>query len=362
MALRYSFGLLPIVVLVACSGSSTSHGPGGGSGASSAQGGTGATGGATGGSGGSTTGSGGRGGTGAGGGVGGSGAVGGAAGTGGVYIAGGRETCGPGGCIPDDPGEPIDPPGPVYCGGVECPAENACCTTTGECFDPQRNPEVCPEPAPDDDLWGRKPCTSNSHCTARQFCQMDTPTCLGTGHCNPRTNCGGCGGDCAICGCDGNTYPDQQTACLAGANVLGRGACGVPTETGGGGSGGSGPDGGAPVRVRIPCAHSEQCPEDQVCCPRYGECVLGDAPYLCSEAPPGTRKPCTVDEQCEPHEYCLGEGCSGPGGCVNVGSQGDCGVRLEPVCGCNGVSYTSAACASTEAVRIASEGQCPAAG
>jgi hypothetical protein len=36
----------------------------------------------------------------------------------------------------------------------------------------------------------------------------------------------------------------------------------------------------------------------------------------------------------------------------------DCGIRLEPVCGCNGVTYTSAACAYADGVRIASEGEC----
>jgi hypothetical protein len=45
---------------------------------------------------------------------------------------------------------------------------------------------------------------------------------------------------------------------------------------------------------------------------------------------------------------------------VSYGSQGDCGVRLEPVCGCNGVSYTSAACASTEGVRVEALGMCAA--
>jgi hypothetical protein len=371
VAQRKSFGFIPIVVMVACGGTSRSHDPGG-SGAVSGTG-------VTGGSGGSKAGNGGRGGTGnvagrggpsetggtsgsgdeAGrggssdtGGTGASGAVagsdpqGGAAGRG-VYVSGGSETCGPGGCVPDGPGEPIDPPGPVYCGGVECPAASACCVGTGECFDPQRNPEACPEPPQDDDLWGRKACTSNSHCTERQFCQMDTLSCLGSGHCQPRANCGSCFGECTVCGCDGNTYPDQQTACLAGAQVLLMGACGEPVSNGAGGGagtgGGAGSGGGTP-RVKIPCGYSDQCPADQVCCARFGECMIGD-PQLCTEPPEGASRPCKTDDHCEPYEYCLGEGCEGPGGCVSIGSQGACGVRLEPVCGCNGVSYTSAACA-----------------
>jgi hypothetical protein len=382
VALRYVLALVPLALMAACSGSSTSQDPGGGSGASAATGATGGTG--TGGAGGSTTGSGGSDGVGARGGaggtggtggvgasggegaiggsraVGGSGAMGASGGVGGSAGAGGTDTCGEGGCVPDLPGEPIEPPGPVYCGGVECAGGNACCIANGECFDPARNPEACPEPPPDDaDPWGRKPCTSNSHCSEREFCQMDTPTCQGTGHCQPRTNCGSCGGECVLCGCDGNTYPDIQTACLAGANAFARAACGETVETGGGGSGGSG--GELPVRIRTYCANTEQCPSGETCCPRLGFCLADDDPYLCGEPPAGTLRPCLTDDHCDAGSYCLGEGCSGPGGCVYFGSQGDCGVRLEPVCGCNGVSYTSAACASTEGTRVRAEGQCPAA-
>jgi hypothetical protein len=366
VAQRNYFGIIPIVVMVACGGTSKSRDPGG-SGATSGTG-------VTGGSGGSRAGSGGRGGSsdvggragssdaagrGGAGAVAGSDAQGGtdAAAGRGVYVSGGNETCGPGGCVADGPEDPIDPPGPIYCGGVECPAANACCTATGECFDPQRNPEACPEPPQDDDVWGRKTCSSNRHCSERQYCQLDPLTCLGNGHCQPRANCGSCFGECTTCGCDGNTYPDQQTACLAGAHAFLLGACGEPTPSGAGGGAGSG--GGTP-RVKIPCGHSDQCPADQVCCPRFGVCMIDD-PELCAEPPPGASRPCKTNEHCEYYEYCLGDGCDGPGGCVFLGSQGDCGVRLEPVCGCNGVSYTSAACASTEGVRVASDGQCPAA-
>jgi hypothetical protein len=371
---RKYFGIIPIVVMVACGGTSKSNRPGG-SGAASGTGDTGGTGGVTGGSGGSKAGGGGRGGSNPAGGRGGTGDVGGSGGSGaiagsdsqgGSSYAGaggtsgsGGQYCGREGCV-----EPIDPPGPIYCGGVECAAEHACCTATGDCFDPQQDPEACPAPPQDGDPAGRKPCTSNSHCAEGEFCMMDTLTCLGSGHCQPRWNCGGCGGECEICGCDGNTYPNQQTACLAGANVVGPGACGVATPIdgagGGAGAGGSAGAGGGGPRVRIPCAYSDQCPSDQVCCPRFGECTIDD-PYLCGEPPPGTRKPCNTNDQCQSYEYCIGEGCEGPGGCVTIGSQGECGVRLEPVCGCNGVSYTSAACASTEGVRVASPGQCPAA-
>jgi hypothetical protein len=303
IATRHSTGLLPLLVTLACGGSSTSNGPGG-----------------TGGSG------------------------------------SGMDICGPGGCITDLPGEPIDPPGPVFCGGAECEAPRACCFATGQCFDPATEPDVCAEPPPDDHPQGLKPCTSNSQCTERQFCQLDGFSCQGSGHCRPRTSCGST--SLPVCGCDGNTYSNRQTACLAGANtvfVAFMAPCGETIETGGGGSG---PGGAQPVRVRTPCATTSQCPAGETCCPRLGYCLTDDDPYLCSEPPPGTTRACITDEHCAPAEFCRGDGCSGPGGCVVVNEDEDCGVTLEPVCGCDGATYTSAACASTRAVRIASEGMC----
>ncbi len=62
-------------------------------------------------------------------------------------------------------------------------------------------------------------------------------------------------------------------------------------------------------------------------------------------------------DECYPYEYCAGEGCEGPGGSVRS-SDDDCGVTLKPVCGCDGTSYTSAACARDRGVRIEHPGEC----
>jgi hypothetical protein len=108
------------------------------------------------------------------------------------------------------------------------------------------------------------------------------------------------------------------------------------------------------------CGTSSDCSSGELCCAITGRCYPTTDPDQCRMPPPGTRVPCTSDAQCSSYEYCLGDGCSGPGGCVSMGSQGDCGVTLEPVCGCDGVTYTSAACASVRGVRVASKGQCAA--
>jgi hypothetical protein len=188
---------------------------------------------------------------------------------------------------------------------------------------------------------------------------LDGGLCQGTGHCNPIGNCGECSGGaiCRVCGCDGNTYPDIQTACLAGTNVVNvhGGGCGETVQTGGGGAGGTGEQ---PIRSFTPCGSSAHCAADELCCSITGFCFPASDADQCRQPPLGTRFPCTTDEQCYPGEYCFGEGCSGPGGCVSLGGQGDCGVTLEPVCGCDGTTYTSAACAASRGVRVASEDEC----
>jgi hypothetical protein len=287
----------------------------------------------------------------------GSGAMGAMSATGGTSGAPPDEICGDGGCIGGSNGTAITPPGPVLCGGVECEAPLACCLATQRCFDPTLDAEACAPPAPDDDPWGRPTCSSNADCDAGYFCQIESGLCQGTGHCHPIDNCGGCSdsgtGFCKVCGCDGNTYANFQTACLARTNVVSvsGGGCGETVMSGGGGS-------SAGVRTHKLCAVDSNCGADETCCTITGFCYPTSDPDQCRIPPEGTRLPCTSDAQCADYEYCFGEGCSGPGGCKSLGSQEDCGVTLEPVCGCDGVSYTSAACAATRGVRVASEGEC----
>jgi hypothetical protein len=267
-----------------------------------------------------------------------------------------EEVCGPGGCVGGSQGTPIDPPGPVLCGGMECAAPNVCCLATQTCFDPTLDIEACAPPPQDDDTWGRSVCSSSADCELGFFCQLDSGLCQGTGHCQPIDNCGGCFSDdarCRVCGCDGNTYEDHQTACLARTNVVSvsGGGCGETVQTGGGGS-------SAGIREFTLCAIDENCAAGESCCAITGFCYATSDPDRCRVPPEGTRLPCTANEHCSDYEYCQGEGCEGPGGCVSFGSESECGVTFELVCGCDGVTYTSPACAAQRGVRVAAQGEC----
>ena len=267
---------------------------------------------------------------------------------------GGRTICGDAGCVVEPFVDPIDPPGPSLCGGVECAAGEMCCMLSSRCFDPLAHPEDCATPPDDHDSLGRTACSSNADCEYFEFCRADNAAlCQGPGHCMPIANCGGCGpaDECVTCACDGNTYPDRQTACLARVNTpLIPGACGVPITVGGAGAGGA-------AQMVTRCGADANCAEGELCCAITSLCYPATNPGRCQVPPPGTDYPCSSNADCLFGGYCLGPSCDGPGGCVPMAND-ECGVRFEPVCGCDRVTYTSAACASAVGVRVASDGTC----
>jgi hypothetical protein len=270
--------------------------------------------------------------------IGGSGAVAGIVGAGATLPCMGDIRCGPSGVIP---------PGPSLCGGVECGADETCCLTSMKCVS-ARDPDACDIPVPPaPDPNGRTPCASNANCTAGEFCATDGLSCGGGGFCTSKTNCGSSGGS-LFCGCDGKTYPDLQTACLAGVRAIYRGGCGDEVVVGGGGA-------SAGV-TRTLCGSDAQCPTGEHCCAITGYCLDEAHAGLCAYPPPGTTRACLSNADCfTESEYCDGAGCDGPGGCKRLGT---CGAVLDPVCGCDGKSYVNAPCAASAGVRIASQGQC----
>ncbi|MCA9596456.1 MAG: hypothetical protein KC776_24240 [Myxococcales bacterium] len=238
---------------------------------------------------------------------------------------------------------------PVFCGGVTCAVGEDCCVADGTCFDPVAAPGACAPPSGGPNPQGQAPCTASSQCGPDEYCLPDK-LCLGPGHCASKSNCPTSSG-ASFCGCDGVTYPDAQTACHAGATVIGMGKCGEPQTVGAGG--------GSAGKSVIYCASNATCPAGQECCNITGQCYDSTQPALCDFPPPGTNLPCLDDTQCfDGFEYCKKDGCDGPGGCVAAPGTGSCTGELTPVCGCNGKSYTNAACAAVDGTNVAHAGQC----
>jgi hypothetical protein len=254
------------------------------------------------------------------------------------------------------PGGTVIVMGEALCAGKACGPSEQCCLLTGECFDPS-SPSSC-EPPPTSDVEppppgtrhapsGARLCASNTDCARDEYCENHA-LCLGVGYCVSRTNCPTSSG-MAVCGCNGITYPNLQSACFAGTRIAGSGSCGETRLEGAGGS-----SAGTLVTT---CARSSDCPGGQACCALTGRCYAAGREAICTEPPPGSDRACLDDSDCLDEDVCLGDGCEGLGGCVSRYAF-ECRGVLEPVCGCDGRSYTSAACAIAEGVRPRHPGQC----
>ncbi len=151
-------------------------------------------------------------------------------------------------------------------------------------------------------------CISAADCEPDFFCQQDG-TCDGIGDCTSITAAGSCGApgplDHPVCGCDGQTY---QSYCLA----------------------------------------------------REAGVSIWNLNQICE----GFTRPCQANSDCNADEYCgreLGT-CDGSGFCRAVPDNCAEMQLYDPVCGCDGNSYSSICMAHQDAINVVAIGPCPISG
>lgn len=204
--------------------------------------------------------------------------------------------------------EPIPLPDPVICPIVD-PLYSACCLPDGECIftyqcDCRRQggkwqPPVtfCDETTCADDI----PCGGplDVACPHGMFCQTPFGDCDGIGSCRDLPEFCPLFFD-PVCGCDGETYSNKCFAYAAGVGIEHDGPC----EQRCGGIAG------------VPCDDGEYCQFDE------GTCDIADRQGICEPIPQA------------------------------------CPEFLDPVCGCDGVTYDNRCFAAAAGASIDYEGRC----
>ncbi len=208
-------------------------------------------------------------------------------------------------------------------------------------------------------------CATNADCPRNSYCRREDGECDGEGLCEPRPRV------CReildpVCGCDGLTYGNSCEAAAAGVSVLRDGECGEEdcvdnTDCA---------RGDLCLKEASDCEGRGRCARRPNVCPRILDPVCGcDQRTYANEClaraagvsvlrPGDCEDSCSEAVDCPRGSYCARDrnDCDGPGACRPRPPR--CPDVLDPVCGCDGLTYGNPCEAAAAGVNLEHRGAC----